>query len=118
MSRKKGSCNSKLYRTFSYYSFYNYWTYFNLGIFFFAWYFYSNFQGVFFCCFCLFVCFFFSKPLFSQKKKLKLKTYNSTLLDIYRISVGAKLKNIKRKENINNQGRICEGMIGGGGGQR
>ena len=45
-------------------------------------------------------CFFFSKPLFTQKEKLNLKTYNSTLLDIYRISVGEKLKNIKRKENI------------------
>ena len=29
-----------------------------------------------------------------------LSTYNSTLLDIYRTSVGEKLKNIKRKENI------------------
>ena len=35
---------------------------------------------------------FFSKPLFTQKEKLNLKTYNSTLLDIYRISVGEKLK--------------------------
>ena len=42
---------------------------------------------------------FFSKPLFTQKEKLNLKTYNSTLLDIYRISVGEKLKNIKRKYN-------------------
>ena len=46
--------------------------------------------------------FFFSKPLFTQKEKLNLKRYNSTLLDIYiyRISVGEKLKNIKRQENI------------------
>ena len=49
---------------------------------------------------------FFSKPLFMQKKKkkkkkkLSRKTCNSTLLDIYRISVGEKLKIIKRKENI------------------
>ena len=42
---------------------------------------------------------FFSKSLFTQKEKLNLKTYNSTLLDIYRISVGEKLKNIKRKYN-------------------
>ena len=41
--------------------------------------------------------FFFSKPLFSQKEKLNLKTYNSTLLDICGISVGEKLKNFKRK---------------------
>ena len=27
--------------------------------------------------------FFFSKPLFTQKEKLNLKTYNSTPLDIY-----------------------------------
>ena len=33
------------------------------------------------------------------KEQLNLKTYNSTLLDIYRISVGGKLKNIKRKYN-------------------
>ena len=26
---------------------------------------------------------FFSKPLFTQKEKLKLKTYSSTLLDVY-----------------------------------
>ena len=45
--------------------------------------------------------FFFAKPLFTPKEKLdNLKTYNSTLLDIYRISVGEKLKNIKIKENI------------------
>ena len=42
---------------------------------------------------------FFSEPLITQKK-LNLKRYNSTLLDIYRISVREKLKNIKRKENI------------------
>ena len=36
--------------------------------------------------------FFFSKPLLTQKEKLSLKTYNSTLLDTYRISVGEKLK--------------------------
>ena len=45
----------------------------------------------------LFTAFFF-KPLFTQKEKLNLKTYNSTLLDIYRISVGEKLKTLK--ENI------------------
>ena len=45
--------------------------------------------------------FFFSKPLFTQKEKLNLKTYNSTLLDIYRISVGEKTKKyIERKEDI------------------
>ena len=45
--------------------------------------------------------FFFTKPLFTPKEKLdNLKRYNSTLLDIYRISVGEKLKNIKIKENI------------------
>ena len=43
---------------------------------------------------------FFPKPLFTQKEKLNLKTCNSTLQDIYRISVGEKLKNNKRKENI------------------
>ena len=48
-----------------------------------------------------FFCFvFFSKPLFTLKEKFNLKAYNSTLLDIYRISVGDKLKNLKRKENI------------------
>ena len=40
------------------------------------------------------------KTLFTQREKLNLKTCNSTLLDIYRISVGEKLKTIKRKENI------------------
>ena len=44
--------------------------------------------------------YFFSNPLFTQKEKLNLKTYNSTLLDIYGMSVGEKLKNLKRKENI------------------
>ena len=44
--------------------------------------------------------FFSSKPLFTQKEKLNQKTYNSALLVIYKISVGEKLKNIKRKENI------------------
>ena len=31
----------------------------------------------------LFRLLFFSKPLFTEKEKLNLKTYNSTLLDIY-----------------------------------
>ena len=31
--------------------------------------------------------FFFSKPLFTQKEKLNLKTYNSTLLDIRQIEI-------------------------------
>ena len=44
--------------------------------------------------------FFFSKPFLTQKEKLNLKTCNSTLLDIYEILVGEKLKSIKRKENI------------------
>ena len=35
--------------------------------------------------------FFFPNPLFTHKK-INLKTYNSTLLDIYGISVGEKLK--------------------------
>ena len=48
----------------------------------------------------IYIYFFFSKPLFTQKEKLNLKTYNSTLLDIYRISAGEKLKNIKRKKKI------------------
>ena len=47
----------------------------------------------------LFIYFFPSKP-FTQKEKLNLKTCNSTLLNIHKISVGGKLKNIKRKENI------------------
>ena len=42
---------------------------------------------------------FFCKPLFTRKGKLNLKTFHSTLLDIYRISVGEKLKNIKWKYN-------------------
>ena len=48
----------------------------------------------------LIVFFFFysSKPLFAEKEKLNSKIYNSTLLDIYKISVGEKLKNIKRKK--------------------
>ena len=41
---------------------------------------------------------FFSKPLFTQKENLNLKTYNSTLLDIYRISVGEKLKKKHQKK--------------------
>ena len=40
----------------------------------------------------LYLILFFSKPLFRQKEKLNLKTYSSTLLDIYRISEGEKLK--------------------------
>ena len=36
--------------------------------------------------------FVFSKPLFTQKEKLNIKIYNSTLPNIYRISVGEKLK--------------------------
>ena len=41
---------------------------------------------------------FISKPLFTQKEKLNVKTYNSTLLKIYRISVWKKI--ITLKENI------------------
>ena len=44
---------------------------------------------------------FFSKPLFTLKEKLNLKhTTVPYWIYIYRISVGEKLKNIKRKENI------------------
>ena len=34
----------------------------------------------------------FSKPSLTQKEKLDLKTYNSSLLDICRISAGKKTK--------------------------
>ena len=37
--------------------------------------------------------FFFLTHCLHKKKKFNLKTYNSTLLDIYGISVGEKLKN-------------------------
>ena len=39
---------------------------------------------------------FLSKPLFTQRQKLNLKNINNTLLDIYRISVGEKLKTLKK----------------------
>ena len=42
--------------------------------------------------------FFFLAIIYTEK--MDLKTYNSTLLDIYGKLVGEKLKNIKRKENI------------------
>ena len=52
----------------------------------------------------------FSKPLFTGKEKLNLKTYNSTLLDIYGISVGEKLKTHQKKRKYNNP-RIYTGII-------
>ena len=41
----------------------------------------------------------FLKKTFTQREKLNLKTYKSTLLDIYRISLREKLRNIKIKYN-------------------
>ena len=38
----------------------------------------------------------FSKPLFTKNEKVEINAYNSTLSDIYRISIGEKLK---RKNN-------------------
>ena len=43
---------------------------------------------------------FFLNHYLLKKKKLNLKTCNRTLLDIYRISLGEKLKSFKIKENI------------------
>ena len=49
--------------------------------------------------------FFFSKPLFTQKEKLNLKTYNSTLLDIYGISVREKRSKLTKFFYKNSQKR-------------
>ena len=38
---------------------------------------------------------FLSKPLFTQKEKLNVKTYNSILLKIYRIPVWKKIITLK-----------------------